>query len=255
MSFVLQSPRWSARGLRHGFSLRTGGVSAEPFHSLNLAGNVGDAPSAVAENKRRFADAVGFDLSRLHEVDQVHGARVVTVSPQHAPETLRSEQADAIVSDVPGVALGVRVADCVAVLLCSDDGRAVGAVHAGWRGTVANVVGAAVSALAGLGVAPASLHALVCPHIGVDAFEVGPEVVVGLSRALPGVHGLVQTGRNKPHVHLARAIRAQLALAGLDPGSVEQLAGCTHTDPSRFFSFRRDGKASGRHLAVIVAGC
>lgn len=255
MAHVLQSTRFRERGVRHGFSLRTGGVSVAPFESANMATHVGDAPHAVAENKRRFAASVGFDLARLHEVDQVHGARVIVVDGSLSPEALRREQADALVSAVPGVALGVRVADCVAVLLASDDGRAVAAVHAGWRGTAGNIVGAAVAALSGLGYAPGTLHALVCPHIAVGAFEVGHEVVEAVTRALPGVHGLVQTGRPKPHVDLTRAIFAQLAAAGLEAVRIEQLAGCTHAEPARFFSFRRDGKASGRHLAAIVAGC
>jgi YfiH family protein len=256
MSVLLQSPRWLARGVRHGFSLRTGGVSAAPFTSLNLARNVGDHPDAVVENQRRFAEAVGYDPECLYEVSQVHGGRVLATDAAPDPAAFRELEADALITDLPGHAVGVRVADCVAVLLRSDDGRVVGAVHSGWRGTVANVVGAAVDALvARAGIPTESVHALVCPHIGVGAFEVGPEVVEAMSRALPGVHGLVQSGGHKPHVNLGRAIESQLRNAGVPLRQIEQLAGCTHAEAGRFFSFRRDGRASGRHLAAIVAGC
>jgi YfiH family protein len=233
-----------------------GGVSRAPFDGLNLARNVGDDPAAVLENHKRFAVAVGYAPQQLYEATQVHGARVLAVSAGADVEGLRGEEADALITDVPGAVLGIRVADCAAVLLATADGRVVGAVHSGWRGTVANIVGKSVDVLCELaGVHARQVYALVCPHIGVDAFEVGGDVVEAISRALPGVHGLLQSGPRRPHLHLGKAILSQLEASGVPPAHVEQLPGCTFQDAARFYSFRRDGASAGRHLAVVQAGC
>ena len=122
---VLRSPRLVAAGVRHGFSTRVGGVSVDPFASMNLARAVGDDLDAVAENHRRFAAAVGYAADRLHESSQVHGAAVVSV---RGPDVLatRTLSADALVATEPGDAVAVRVADCVPVLLAVP-GRGVAA--------------------------------------------------------------------------------------------------------------------------------
>jgi YfiH family protein len=199
---------------------------------------------------------VGYAPHRLYETSQVHGARVITVGGEADVDALRTQEGDALITAIAGCVLGVRVADCAAVLLATADGRVVGAVHSGWRGTVSNIVGKSVQALCALAGADArDVHALVCPHIGVDAFEVGGDVVEAISRALPGVHGLFQTGPRRLHLHLGKAILSQLASAGVPSAQVEQLPGCTYEDRARFYSFRRDGAAAGRHLAVVQAGC
>lgn len=243
-------------GFRHGFSLRTGGVSGAPFDTLNLARNVGDDPEAVRQNHLRFAEAVGYAPGNLYEVSQVHGARVEVLEEGVEPLALRAREADAIVSARPNTAVGVRVADCVPVLLAHPRSGAVAAVHAGWRGVVAGVVPSAVGALAAqVGAERSEFLAALGPHIGPDAFEVGHEVAAALQGCLPGVEGVVLAREPRPHVSLATAVRAQLVRAGLFDANVEIVEGCTFRESQRFFSFRRDGKRSGRHLAVIVARC
>lgn len=252
MADVLRSELLHQHGFVHGFSLRTGGVSGEPYASLNLGRAVGDAPSAVAENLLRFARSVGFEPERLFEVSQVHGARTVSVRPGATPEALRVEQADAMVATAPGAAVAIRVADCVPVLMADPRSGAVAAAHAGWRGCVAGVVPAVLDALAREANArPADVLVAIGPHIRVGAFEVGEEVAEELVRAAPEAHAVLH-GAGKPRVDLSRVLRAQLAAAGVGDAHVEDVGGCTYAESERFFSYRRDGQRSGRHLAAIA---
>jgi len=255
VSLSLRSRLLTGLGFRHGFSLRTGGVSAGPFDSLNLGRTVGDDAARVIENQLRFARDVGYSTGRLYEVTQVHGARVVHVDADVAPEAFRALEADALVSGATGCAVGIKVADCVAVLLADPETGSVAAAHAGWRGVAADVVGAAVQALAGgHGSLAASLRAAIFPCIGVSVFEVGDEVAAQIAAAV-GSSQVVQLGAAKPHVDLALSVRLQLVRAGLLDEHVETVSGCTFSEPSRFFSYRRDGGVTGRHLAAIVPRC
>ncbi|MFW6052248.1 MAG: peptidoglycan editing factor PgeF [Myxococcota bacterium] len=248
---VLQSELLSRHGFVHGFSLRTGGVSEGAFRSLNLGRSVGDGAAAVAENLARFGEAVGFDPGRLYEVSQAHGARAVTVHGGAVPEEVRLEQADAVVAAAPGLAVAVRVADCVPVLLAHPGSGLAAAAHAGWRGCVARVVPAAIEALCReAGARPEELLAVLGPHIRVGAFEVGEDVAQELSAAAGGREVLLR-GAGKPRADLAGVLRAQLRALGMPEAHIEDVGGCTFSEPRRFFSYRRDGGRSGRHLAVI----
>lgn len=253
MQSVLRAASLMEQGFEHGFSTRLGGVSEPPFDSLNLGAGVGDDPGRVAENQRRFAQQVGFAPERLFCVQQVHGGDVLRVGMEDEPRAVAARQADALVAAAGAV--GVRTADCVPLLLADPESRYVAAVHAGWRGVCADVVGNAVRALCELGSAPAArLIGAVFPHIRSCCFEVGEDVAQQLTAAVPG-HACVHTGpRGRPHVALDVLVRAQLVAAGLQPDRVQDVAGCTACDGARFFSFRRDAKRSGRHLAAIVAG-
>jgi YfiH family protein len=192
----------------------------------------------------------------------VHGGRVV-----EADAALGAE-ADAIIARaaVAAVAIGVRVADCVPVLLANPGTGDVAAVHAGWRGIVAGVVPAAVTALTTVGGGP--LVAAIGPSIGPCCFEVGPDVAALISQAClspatapntHGEHGIVRREeRNEPNepnegkvfVDLRRAVRAQLLAVGVR--HVDEVVGCTKHEAARFHSYRRDGAGSGRMLAAIA---
>jgi polyphenol oxidase len=247
---VLRSELLVREGFAHGFSLRTGGVSRGPFQSLNLARTVGDSAEDVAENHLRLASAVGFDAGRLLEVTQVHGAAVLAISPGMSPVEARMVEADALVAAGGDAAVAVRVADCVPVLLADRRSGAVAAVHAGWRGCVAGVVARAMAALTRRTAAPPEVVAAIGPHIRVGAFEVGEDVGAQLAAAAPASQ-VVLRGAGQPRVDLARVVRAQLVAVGVAEASIEDVGGCTFAEPERFFSYRRDGQRSGRHLAVI----
>lgn len=256
MPLHLESTLLASHGFRHGFSLRAGGASEPPFDSLNLARSVGDEPARVAENHLRLAASVGYRADALYEVRQAHGAEVMQVTAASQVHELRSQEADALVSVRAGAALGVRVADCVAVLLADPGSGAVAAVHAGWRGTAARIVERSVAALTAISGRPASeLVAALFPHIGLHAFEVGPEVAEQIEACAPRAGAVRSEGYPRPHVDLAAALVFQLRGVGLNVHSIDRVAGCTFSERERFFSFRRDGQASGRHLAVIVPRC
>lgn len=256
MAECIRSPLLTRLGFRHGFSLRGGGVSREPFASLNLGRGIGDVAEAVAENHARLAREVGYAPQELYEVSQVHGAEVLSADGSLQPAPFRAQQADALIATRPGIAVGVRTADCAAVLLAHPASGAVAAVHSGWRGTVLDVVGRAVARLCEQAQARAGeLAAAIFPHIGPAAFEVGSEVADQIAQAVPDGAAVVQRHGTRLCVALGAAVQQQLRRAGLEQAALEEVSGCTFSDPVRFFSYRRDGAASGRHLAVIVAGC
>lgn len=251
MHGVLRSRKLEQLGFAHGFSTRAGGVSRGPYASLNLGRSVGDEGEHVAENHRRFAAWVGYAPDALFELSQVHGAHVRRVDPVEDPVLVREERGDALVA-AAGAAVGVRTADCVPVLIADPVSGQVAAVHAGWRGVAAEVVPEAVRALCGWAQAPAArLWAAMFPHIRSCCFEVGEDVAEQLSRSVAGV--AVARRSPKPHVALDALIASQLRAAGVPEQQIDDMPGCTRCDAAQFFSFRRDGRASGRHLTVIVS--
>lgn len=245
---LLRARSLSPLGFAHAFSTRAGGVSTGPFASLNLGTAVGDDPAHVLENHRRLADAVGYDPERLHQCAQVHGGVAHAPAPEAPPaDTLRVE-ADALVARAPGVAVAIRVADCVPVLLADPATGHVAAAHAGWRGVVAGVVGAALDALGSRD--PGALVAVIGPSIGPCCFEVGDAVAAEIAAATDASVVARRAG-DKPRVDLWRAVEAQLRGRGVT--RVEAVGRCTACDPAGFFSYRRDGGRSGRMVGVIVA--
>jgi YfiH family protein len=253
VSDVIRSPLLQELGFLHGFSLRTGGTSTGGFASLNLGRAVGDDPERVELNHRRFAQAVGYEPGALFESSQVHGADLRVLSAEDEPAAVRTEEADALLAVHAGAAVGVRVADCVPLLLADVNSGVVAAVHAGWRGTVSGVVEAAFQGLlmAGSG-DPSAVVAAIFPHIRRCCFEVGDDVAATLAAASRD-HDVVDRSREKPHVDLERVVTAKLLALGVPATRIDRVVGCTRCEPERYFSFRRDGQRSGRHVAAIVA--
>ncbi|MDB5294473.1 MAG: hypothetical protein JWO31_456 [Phycisphaerales bacterium] len=264
-----RSPALAAVGIPHGFSTRVGGISAGPFASLNLGNPNGcpvqDPSANIPLNYDRLHAAIGAVGRARAFVHQVHGDRVVVATAGAAFD--HHAKADAVVCTDLGRVAAVRVADCVPVLLATADGRAVAAVHAGWRGVVAGVVTKAVEALrrsageagpatgrAGAGGAGVPLVAAVGPSIGFDAFEVGPEVAAEFERAFGGdAAGLLKPSANagKAMADLRGGIRLQLLAAGVDVGAIDTTDRCTFRDAEEFFSHRRENGVTGRMAALI----
>ncbi len=230
-------------GLAHAFSTREGGVSPEPQDSLSLALRGAGTPDQVRENWARFL--APHPVDGLAICDQVHGDGVVVVDRGQGP--LRTvAQGDALVTTTPGVWLAVRTADCVPILLAAPGG--VAAVHAGWRGTVAPIVGPAVESLcAQTGCSPSEVRAAIGPCIGPDAYEVGKEVV-GALETLDLQVCVQRSLSGRTRVDLARANRLLLHRFGVQ--RVDVLGCCTFRE-SRFFSHRRDGVATGRMASFV----
>ena len=264
---MLQSETLKNAGFRHGFSTRAGGVSEPPFETMDFATQ--RDPARLRENQRRLGEAVGFDPARLFQAHQVHGRTVLVAGGD--PAAMLTLEADALVAEPgSGNAVAIRIADCVPVLLGDPSTGRVAAVHAGWRGVVADVVGAAVRQLAGdrsggRGAASSSasnagsIIAAIGPSIGPCCFEVGIDVAEKIARTTTDLAiARREEARGKAYVDLRRAVRAQLRALGLSDSSIEDVpdrtrAGCTRCDARRFYSYRRDADASGRLIAVIVA--
>lgn len=235
-------------------STRAGGVSAEPWHSLNLGVAVGDDAVAVAQNRARFAAALG---ARPIWLSQVHGSNVIRLRADQADQDrVPAEPADAAWTSDPGVACTVQVADCMPVLFAARSGRAVAAAHAGWRGLSAGVLEATLQAMQrGAGVAPGDVVAWLGPCIGPRQFEVGADVLQAFIKPFADPRDTDSfVPRNRPDgsarwlANLQRLAQRRLASAGV--GDVSALAACTVEEGSRFFSFRRDG-VTGRLAAAI----
>jgi len=176
----------------------------------------------------------------------VHGAAVVEVGAADDVLGVRATEADALITRTVGHAVAVRTADCVPILLADPKSGAVAAVHAGWRGVVARIAEAAVSRLGD----PSELVAAIGPHIRLAAFEVSDDVAAQIAEVAHGEQVVDERGP-KPHVDLARTVRAQLLALGLT--RIDDVGGCTHREHTRFFSHRRDRGTTGRHLSAIVA--
>ncbi len=251
----LRSALLDAAGFRHAFFTREGGVSPPPWDSLNFAVPVGDDPESVRENLRRAAAALGVPPARLYMPSQVHGTASRVLTGAEARDDVVRSTGDVALSRVPGVACGVRSADCVPILVADRGTGAVAAVHSGWRGTVAGAAGAGVAALRALSGGEGDLLAAIGPHISACCFEVGDDVAATLAACSPAGDGaLVTAPGRKTRVDLRRIVHAQLEAAGVEPGRIDDVAGCTVCEPGRFHSFRRDGARSGRLLSAIVAG-
>lgn len=250
---ILRSALLARHGFPHGFSTRLGGVSVGPYASMNLGWTVGDDPRAVEENHQLLAAAIGIDRSGLRLATQVHGASVLDTDA--APRDRRSEPPgtghDALVARARGIAVGVRTADCVPILVGDPETGAVAAIHAGWRGVVAGVVGAALEVLAPEPASRARLVACIGPHIRVERFEVGEDVAAKI--AAVSEPSVIVPGSPRPHADLAKAVRVQLVRAGLAEAGVDDVGGCTLGEADRFHSHRRDGERSGRMLSIVAA--
>lgn len=247
-----QFEQWAAGDrLVHGVFTRLGGVSQPPWDSLNLGGTVGDDLAAVRENHRRAYAALGLDERYACTVWQVHSADTV-IARGPVPGRRWLARADGLVTNQPGLALTMRFADCVPVLLYDPVHHVIGLAHAGWRGTV---LGAAVSVLQTMieayGTRPVDVQAAVGPSIGPARYQVGEEVVSAVARAFGTVDGLVRRAEDgSAYLDLWAANRLALERAGVEQIEVAGICTATHTD--EFYSHRAEGGRTGR-FGVIVA--
>ena len=234
-------------GFIHGFPERAGGVSTGLRASLNLGVRWGDDPEHVAINRRRLAAHAGYDPAALQVTRHVHGTAVWRVGEPLAD----GAEFDGLVCDRPGAVLGAFAADCIPILFADPVARVCGAAHAGWRGTVAGVARNVIARMAEAGARAADVRVALGPSIGPCCFEVGPEVVAEFHAAFGALPGLVVAGPRKEHLDLRVATRAVLERAGVAPAHIDDRPPCTRCEPARFFSYRRDGKDGGMHMAFI----
>lgn len=238
-------------GTRHGFFSRRGGASSGIYAGLNCGPGSHDQREAVAMNRARAADALGVPSARLLSLHQVHSTDVVVAGPDGWTERPR---ADAAVTDRPGVALGILTADCAPVLFHDPEAGVVGAAHAGWRGALDGVLEATLAAMEGLGAEVARVRAVVGPTISQRAYEVGPEFLDRFLTEEAGYERFFAPGRgDRLRFDLPGFALARLRAAGV--ADAEWIGACTHSEPDRFFSYRRSTQAGepdyGRLISAI----
>jgi len=248
-------------GIAHAFSTRRGGVSRGPYDSLNLGLSVGDEPAAVHENRRRFFGTLGIDPGRAVRVRQVHGDGVLVVDRALAaragfPRALLDEDLpyDALVTDLPGLALTISTADCLPILIADPVRRVVAAVHAGWRSTVRRITERAVGTLRErYGTDPRDCVAALGPGIRGCCYEVDAPVIGPLARALPAWRASArEVGAGRWMLDLAAANRGMLEAAGLGPAAIRDAGLCTRCRPDLFYSYRGQGPRTGRMMNTIL---
>ncbi len=239
---------------RHGFPTRAGGTSRAPFASLNCSPTVGDDAAAVDENLRRLARAAGVEPGALVTVQQVHGDVVLRAAAAGGDRLLPPiGEADGVWTDAPGVAVGVRTADCLPVLIEDRGGGRVAAVHAGWRGVLADIVRKALDQLRAEGARRDDLRVAIGPCIQRCCFEVDGDLPERFAAAFGAEVVVQRPEKQRRHLDLPRAVTLALARAGLEAGQVDVLPPCTACDP-RFFSHRREHGLTGRQLSFIRCG-
>ena len=239
-------------GVKHGFFTRAGGVSDGIYRGLNAGVGSQDAQANVRENRARVAGWLGVAPERLMTLYQIHSPDTLVVREPFAGER---PKADALVTDRPGLALGVLTADCGPILYADAEAGVVGAAHAGWKGALTGIVESTVEAMERLGARRERIVAVLGPSIGSQNYEVGPEFVARFAEADPANGDYFAPSQKPGHAlfDLNRYTLDRLTRAGVVAHGVDR---CTYADEDAFFSYRRAthrGEGDyGRQISAIV---
>lgn len=238
-----------------GFTTRHEGVSRPPYNSLNLGTNTDDSPHNVEGNRSLLARTFGITMEQLVTVRQTHGSDILVIdAPNDDFSHFLGIEADAIITNQPGVMIGVTIADCVPVLLCDPVKKVIAAVHAGWQGTAANIVGQAVQGMQKLfGSKAAQIKAAIGPCINPCCYQVDQPVKDGF-KGQPELWQAISEpdGADKWRLDLALANRMQLEDAGLTPDAIQTSGHCVCCQKELYFSYRRDNGETGRQIGFIM---
>jgi YfiH family protein len=244
--------------LRHGFSTRHGGVSADgesvsSDFTLNLADTSWDSPGRVQKNRRRFLCALNLEKAHLITLRQVHSNGVHII--KDICDGWNHPEGDALCTQSENVALAVQIADCIPILIADPIRHAVAAVHSGWRGTLAGVLPKTIEQMQmTFGSDPASLLIAVGPGIRACCFKVGPDVARPFEKQYPG-YPLAKPVPEQPEkrfLDLIKVLEIQMNLAGVRRGNCHDSGICPCCNTAEFFSHRAEGPASGRMMAAIA---
>jgi len=249
----LHCPLLERNGISHAFFTRDGGVSQGVYASLNGGVGSSDAPAAVSENRRRMAQQLGVRADRLLIPYQTHSAEALVVTT--AWEEAQRPRCDALVTNAPGLAIGVTGADCGMILLHDPGSGVIGAAHAGWKGALGGVLEAVVAQMESLGASRACILAALGPTIARASYEVGPEFVEKfLQKDAESGRFFAQAPSGRDCFDLPAYIGERLRRAGVS--RFEDLDLDTYGDEQRFFSYRRSVHRSeadyGRMVGAIA---
>lgn len=251
----LTAPTLSLPLIRHGFFTRLGGASSGLYASLNVGLGSNDDKSHVIENRRRVAATFGLPLSALVTCHQIHSNKIVTVDEVWLPSA--APQADGMVTNKPGILLGVLAADCVPVLFADREAGVIGACHSGWKGALGGVLEATIRGMVALGAKPQRLRAAIGPAISETSYEVGPEFPEPFLRDDAENVRWFKPIPERPHKFLFAIkpyVEFRLQRAGIE--SVDMVPADTVADSGQFFSYRRSvlqGEPDyGRNMSAIT---
>ncbi len=243
-------------GAKHAFTTRFGGVSVGELTSLNLGSNRGDDPENVRENFRRVCALFGTDENGAAVTNQVHRAdvRIVTKADRHICLGPTPYEADGIVTGEKGMPIFCFTADCVPVLLWDTENRAAGAIHCGWRSSVADILKNALEAMASLGAEPWTIRAAIGPAIGACCFETDDDVPEAITAWLGGETGglFVRREDGKTMVDLRLANARRLFQLGLPVMNIDLSDECTFCSHDKYWSHRFTKGRRGSQAAVIM---
>jgi polyphenol oxidase len=238
--------------LRHGFSTRHGGAPHVRESSLNLANASWDSPARVNENRRRLSAALQLHEAHLITLHQVHSNRVHII--EENSHQWKQSEGDALITRGENLAIAVKTADCLPVLVADPAANVIAAIHSGWRGTLAGVLTQTVKEMKrSFGSAPENLLVAIGPGIRSCCFEVGQEVAELFDKMFPGcdLARPISARPEKFFLDLCGALRNQLNHAGVSAQNTFDMNACTCCNTREFFSYRAEGSASGRMMAVI----
>lgn len=237
--------------VKHGIFTRHGGVSAAPFGSLNLGGNVGDDPKSVRSNHLRMYAALDVSDNCACTVWQVHSADII-IAHRPAPGRRWLARADAMMTNQVDIPLSMRFADCTPIIYYAPQSRVIAMAHAGWRGTVQGIASSVVRAMReAYGVQPGEIRAVVGPSIGPDRYQVGEEVVDAVRAQFGTIDGLIKRDADDGTAYLDLWAANQLDLERAGVHHIEVAAICTAENTGDFFSHRAEHGRTGRFGAVI----
>lgn len=234
--------------LTHAFLGRTGGASSGHLLSLNMGRREEDTPENLAENKRRVADAFGIDAKKIFTVSQVHSDRIIVIdNPDTKPDQVKALEADAIITNIKGVAIGILTADCVPVMLYDHRNGVIAAVHAGWKGTAQRIVKKTVKAMKErFGSEPKDITAAIGPAIGLCCYKVQDDVVMAVGH----IDKVTKPCEFHWCLDLAKANQIELEEAGVT--EIDSSNICTSCSFELFYSHRKSKGLTGRQLSFIL---
>ncbi len=248
-------PAWSGKSIEAGFTTRNGGVSRPPYNSLNLGAGTDDPKHNVEANRATLAREYDCEPHLLLTVRQVHGTDILIVDEANPDLThFQNVESDAIVTDQPGIMIGVLVADCYPVLVYDPIRKVSAVIHAGWRGAAAGLIGNVVGAMkAHFGCNPDDLLAAIGPGIGAHKYMVDRPVRDAFregSGYWEAISNEVSLGQWQ--LDIAKSCRLQLEAVGIVSGNIDEVTECTCCHRELFFSHRRDQGVTGRQIGFIL---
>jgi polyphenol oxidase len=225
------------------FSARQSGLYPDDtIPGINVGLNTAEDQNRVWQKRAQYLEKLGIPVSSVVFARQIHSANVLYIT-----ESGTVDGADGYITDQPGLALAIQVADCAAVFIADRSRGIIGAAHAGWKGAAANILLNTVSMMKSKGAKTENMQAWISPCIGTSRFEVGEEV----AEMFPSEY-VLREGFEKPHIDLKGFVRSQLMQCGLPGDRIYTDPGCTYDDSERFYSYRRDRDRAGRMMGLIM---